>query len=284
VSDEIEAERRALERRARAGDKDALLDLAHLAVQAAPDDDEEALRAGAALVREAIEKCRGDEALVEQAWEVAAESIIAFAPAWPEGETLAAIERDLDPALSLVFLLRGLLAFYAGRWEEAAKALREVGEDAVAAHWRGCALERLGREKEADRELARAAKLDPERFVKPLRMKEAEFRACVEEAWRELPDEIRSAVEERCALVVEDYPAESAVAQGLDPLNLGEFRGDDLGEVERDASEVVLYKKNLEKLAASKADLIEEARVTLFHEIGHALGFDEEGVDDLGLA
>ena len=203
-----------------------------------------------------------DEKLLLDAWELVPEGIIAFARAWPEAETLAAAERDLDRRIRSR-RSSGLLAFYAGRFQDAEQSLRTVADDAVAAHWLGCALERLGRDAEADRELARAAKLDSERFVNPFRcMAEKEFRACVEAAFAELPYEIRSAIEERCALVVEDWPSASAVANGLDPLNLGEFRGDDLGEVERSTSEVVLYKRNLEKISASKDDLIEEARVT----------------------
>jgi predicted Zn-dependent protease with MMP-like domain len=260
------------------------IDAADEALRAAGDDDEDALRAAAALVRRAIERCRTDDDLLLAAWELVPEGIIAFARAWPEAETLASAERDLGPEDPVTALVRGLLAFYAGRWKDAESSLRAVEDDAVAAHWLGCSLERLGRDEEADRELARAAKLDDERFVEPMRMKDEEFRACVEEAFAELPSEIRAPLEARCALVVEDFPEESAIAEGLDPLNLGEFRGDDLGELERGVSEVVLYKKNLEKIAGSRDDLLEEARVTLFHEIGHALGFEEDGVDDLGLA
>lgn len=282
--EDIEEQRRDLENRARKGDREALIDLADLALRVAGDDDEDALRASAKLVRDAIAKCRDDERLLLEAWELVPEGIIAFARAWPEEETNAAADRDLgaeDPVASLV---RGLLAFYSARWADAASHLRAVEEDAVAAHYLGCALERAGRDAEADRELARAARLDPERFVRPLRLAEEDFRVCMETAFAELPGEIRAAVAGRCALVVEDYPADGAVANGLDPLNLGEFRGDTLGEVERSASEVVLYKKNLEKICSSRDDLLEEARVTLFHEVGHALGFEEDGVDDLGLA
>jgi predicted Zn-dependent protease with MMP-like domain len=283
-AEDIEEERHRLEALVRGGDRSALLDLAHLALQVAGDDDEDALRAGAKLVRDAIARCRDDEQLLLEAWELVPESIINFARAWPEAETLAAAASDLGADDPVATLVRGLLAFYAGRFRDADEALRAVPDDAVAAHWLGCALERLGREEEADQELARAAELDGERFVRPIRMTEDEFRDCMETAFAELPDEIRDAIEGRCALVVEDFPGESAIASGLDPLNLGEFRGDDLGVVERGTSEVVLYKKNLEKICGSRDELVEEARVTLFHEIGHALGFEEDGVDDLGLA
>jgi predicted Zn-dependent protease with MMP-like domain len=32
-----------------------------------------------------------------------------------------------------------------------------------------------------------------------------------------------------------------------------------------------------------RAELVEQIEVTLLHELGHYLGFDEDGVDELGL-
>ena len=46
---------------------------------------------------------------------------------------------------------------------------------------------------------------------------------------------------------------------------------------------IYLYQRNLERSVRDEAELREEIRVTLYHEIGHLLGFDEHGVEDLGL-
>jgi len=47
---------------------------------------------------------------------------------------------------------------------------------------------------------------------------------------------------------------------------------------------IYLFQRNLERMARDEEHLTEEIRVTLFHEIGHLLGLDEDGVAELGLA
>ena len=42
--------------------------------------------------------------------------------------------------------------------------------------------------------------------------------------------------------------------------------------------------RNLERFAVDEEELVEQVRITLFHELGHYLGFDEEGLDAIGLA
>jgi predicted Zn-dependent protease with MMP-like domain len=48
-------------------------------------------------------------------------------------------------------------------------------------------------------------------------------------------------------------------------------------------SAIVLFQKNLERFATSRADLIEQIGVTLIHEVGHFLGLDEEELYERGL-
>ena len=45
-----------------------------------------------------------------------------------------------------------------------------------------------------------------------------------------------------------------------------------------------LFQNNLERVASSREDLEEEIRITVLHEIGHHLGWDEDELAERGLA
>ena len=72
------------------------------------------------------------------------------------------------------------------------------------------------------------------------------------------------------------------------PWILGLYTGH--SALERDVSapdalppRVQIYQRNLERTCSEVAEIEEELRVTLLHEVGHHLGFDEDGVAALGL-
>ena len=46
---------------------------------------------------------------------------------------------------------------------------------------------------------------------------------------------------------------------------------------------IYLFQRNLERFARDLGELREQIRITLYHEIAHRLGFEEEGVDAMGL-
>jgi len=76
-------------------------------------------------------------------------------------------------------------------------------------------------------------------------------------------------------VVVDDLPELDAVREGEDPDVLGVYEGAtamDRGLPER----IVLYQRNHEHVAATKADLEQEVTETMRHEIGHHFGMDED--------
>jgi predicted Zn-dependent protease with MMP-like domain len=142
----------------------------------------------------------------------------------------------------------------------------------------------------ADLRFAQAAALDPS-FQVPPRLAPEEFERVLGQAIDALPKEFRRELE-HCEVLVDAVPSpwmcdprDPAVTP---PELLGLFLG--ASQLEHAAEEsgelgprIFLFQRNLERAARDEAQLREEIRVTLYHELGHRLGFDEEGVAGMGL-
>ena len=117
-----------------------------------------------------------------------------------------------------------------------------------------------------------------------------EIEGVVSEAAADLPREFRAALDE-IPVVIDPMPSARLVGapeSGHPPDILGLFTGVPLGEHgplhAPETRAIYLFQRNLERAARTRAELRQEIKTTLYHELGHALGFDEEGVDELGLA
>lgn len=141
----------------------------------------------------------------------------------------------------------------------------------------------------ADLMLAEAASLDPE-FIPPPRLSSDQFARVIEEAIEMLPPEVRPPLE-TTEVVVEPVPSEWMIDKAdcaeTPPDMLGLFTGtsqlDRSGEGVDLPPRIYLFQRNLERVTRDEQELLTEIRITLFHEIGHMLGFDEEGVAGMGL-
>lgn len=142
----------------------------------------------------------------------------------------------------------------------------------------------------ADTRLARARELDPE-FPLPARLDHDAFEAVIDEAVKLLPKDFQRPLE-TTELVVEPVPAEWMIDRsdpgGTPPDLLGLFVGSSELEKTELAEDLLprriyLFQRNLERAAKDHDELVQEIRVTLYHELGHMLGFDEEGVAEMGL-
>lgn len=147
-----------------------------------------------------------------------------------------------------------------------------------------------GHSAQADRELREAERLDSELVLCPP-LDETCFGRLIEEAARELPPIFAERLEQVPVLV---DPVPSRLLAGSAPVDtppdaLGLFvgpsdldRGSDFGGAPGPV--IYLFQRNLERSCTSVEQLGEEVQITLLHEFGHLLGFDEDGVDALGLA
>lgn len=199
--------------------------------------------------------------------------------------------RSLSPADPHAAYLEALLHLH--RWElEAAEALlahcdppRELRPDVH--YYRGVIADLQRRFPEADRLYALAARLDPEHYPQPVRIGDDDAHAMLERLVKAFPDDVR-AVLENVRIDLLDVP--DAVIDrdaGTDPLLLGVYHGvpvDERSSTPFSMPDTVrIFKRNIERVARDKEDLEEQLRITLLHEVGHHLGWDEDEVAERGL-
>ncbi len=201
-----------------------------------------------------------------------------------------------DPKRALAWAALGGILLYHSQLEEARRALhRAIREDAgLADAWyaRGLLRERCGDFDGADRDLARAARLDPEGFPFPPPLSDEDLERGVEEVLTSLHPNLQEYLA-NVAILVEDIPSEEILGQYDPPIPPGELLGYFSGHGLMDRSledpwshlpsAIILFRRNLQRYAQTHEQLVEELKTTLYHEVGHFLGLDEEQVKDRGL-
>lgn len=209
--------------------------------------------------------------------------------------------REAEPALrraveaapggAQAVLTLGQLLYWTCRFEEALEAAESVlsREEACAdAHYlKGLALDLLGRRADADSSFAVAAGLDAERFRMAPTLGEDRLRGAVRDALAELPAEFQGRIGD-LPIVLRDVPTQEILSTLEDPSPdlLGLFVGIPLTERSHldvaDVPSIALFTRNLERACSDGAELVEEIRITLLHEVGHFLGLDEQQLADRG--
>lgn len=189
---------------------------------------------------------------------------------------------------------KGEALFYLGRFEEARKALEsltlEEFEDSMLYYLLGCLAERRNDDRTARRFFETAHRLDPNNYPVPIAVSENRAVEIYNEVLADLPDEIRWHLRE-VPIFVSALPSDELILGGetpLDPLVMGLFMGQSVGQPESswasDQPRILLFHKNIAKNAGDPETLEDELRKTLFHEVGHYLGFDEDQLEEMGLA
>lgn len=164
------------------------------------------------------------------------------------------------------------------------QAGRHADFEAEAAYQRAVLAEAEGRYDDAAALFQAAASIDPETFPEPVRISEEEARILLEETLESLPGPIRDGLD-NVEITVAEMPDQKQFAPDISPLVLGVYQGVTLGNRSSQSfpDRILVFKRNVERFAGDRAELLEELRLTLLHEIGHHLGFDEAGLENLDL-
>ena len=217
---------------------------------------------------------------------------------------------DLDGAL---FLLRraiqvggevsvyrgfeGQILFELGDFQAARRSLEKSDalelDTAHTLYHLALVAEHQGDYERAEELFARADALQGDFYPRPVRIKQADFERAAEEAFRSLPEHIRQYVG-NCPILIADLPEPELVrGESLSPQLLGLFEGTPatdpgasptLGSEPRlDTDRILLFKRNLEKVACSTEELVQQIQITVKHEIGHYLGLDDDELERLGI-
>ena len=188
----------------------------------------------------------------------------------------------------------GWCQYELGHFEQAEAALtvavRGLGrENPATHHYLAVTLERNGDPKAAARHFRIAARLEPDHWFVPPKLSEDEFAELVEAAVEGLSAELQGRLD-NVVVAIEPWPTrEDLEGTPLSPAIVGMFRGPSLdGRSTSDPwsqlpSQIVVYQRNLEYTCRSLEEMVDQIRVTLWHEIGHFLGLNEEQLHERGL-
>ena len=116
-----------------------------------------------------------------------------------------------------------------------------------------------------------------------------EFDRLVETALAELPTRFREHIA-NVVIAIEDRPsAKLCELHDVPDDLLGFYEGVPVTEATHfeaptELDRIYLFRNNLQEMCESRAELIDEIRVTLLHEIGHHFGLDEDRLEELGYA
>lgn len=210
---------------------------------------------------------------------------------------LAAYPGDPSIRLDIAAAQVGML-----RFDDGIKGLTSVvqddSENPDARYWLAIAHELRGDTEAAQECYAQAAALDDDCFFVPPRVSEAEFEKYLEAAMQEVPQEVRVPLRTgEIGITIMNLPPLDLLASETPPLSPlipgvmvdvgGPKPGDEAKDTEPAAGEkarpqLLLFRTNIERVCRTPEEFVEELAVTVLHEVGHYLGYDEDDLADLG--
>ena len=142
----------------------------------------------------------------------------------------------------------------------------------------------------ADRLLSEAAHSLGDPRAVPRRLTPEAFRDIVDQAAKELPEAFRPFLD-ALPVIIDPVPTAGVVGapeSGNGPDLLGLYTGPPLVDFQSVQGggippTIHLFQRNLEQASGDHDELVEQIHITLYHELAHALGFEEDEVDEMGL-
>jgi predicted Zn-dependent protease with MMP-like domain/predicted Zn-dependent protease len=202
----------------------------------------------------------------------------------PPGSVALPIEITLDAADLLLELDRPAEA--KSRLEALLASEPDVSD---AWHLLGLAHEAMGDEAGKRQAFARVRELDEADVpAEDERVPEDDIAAVAEQALEELPDRARALLRD-VPVIIAELPSREDVATGVDPRLVGMFEGTPYPEAGHGVgggggvTRILLFRRNLERIAEDEDVLRDEIRTTLLHETGHFFGMDEAALARVGL-
>ena len=117
-----------------------------------------------------------------------------------------------------------------------------------------------------------------------MRLPRREFESLAETAFNEIPPELRGLIA-GVDISVQPLPGpEAEEEEGSEDL-LGLYVGPERAEMlssnaPLEQARVLLYQRNLEEMCGTRAELAQEIRLTLRHELAHHFGFSDEELEE----
>ncbi len=171
----------------------------------------------------------------------------------------------------------------AARWIEIARGTKSLEADAL--HLLGRVHEARGDDKKMVEIWQQVRDLDARAPAPAVSISEDELERIAAAALAELPEDVRAKLE-HVPILIDDLPSKELVADGLDPRLLGLFQGaamPDDGALAPTVTNILLFKKNIERASRDLDQLADEVRITVLHETAHYFGLDEDELEAIGL-
>ena len=121
-----------------------------------------------------------------------------------------------------------------------------------------------------------------------IQLSRRDFVSLVRQCYSQLPPRVQPYLD-NLDIVVEEWPATKELVEvqvdapdGLLGLYTGVSLVDRGGDLPTLPDKITLFQRPIESICASKEEVVREIGKTLLHEVGHYLGIDEEGLEELG--